>query len=71
MLPVERNQTLPKLTPPQRTLADAMSAFSEKHCRAGWLSGLEYTLWRFLTYPFNGDWGMARVRWGGVSLGRV
>ena len=60
-----RNKSISaKLTPPQRALADAMSAISERYYCAGWLSGLEYTLWRFLTYPFDGAWGMAHVTEG-------
>lgn len=40
---------LADLTPDQKALANAMSEVSEEAYSAGWMAGLEYTLWAVLT----------------------
>jgi len=51
-----------ELTPKQWQLANAMSAISEECYAAGWLSGLEYTLWRFITYEeSDARWGWSTI----------
>ena len=52
---------LDDLTPPQRQLADFMSAVSEEAYGAGWMVELEYVLWDALT-------GGA-LAYGGLDLG--
>jgi len=46
------------LTESQRELADVMSEISQFCWFAGWLSGTEYRLWRFMTDPSDDEaWG--------------
>lgn len=53
-----------------KALGEAMSNISEECYCAGWMSGLEFSLWEFLTSG-PGKWGMGKVDAGDLATLRA